>query len=161
MSARPTHDGSSASASFVIRPNRSLPVSGVVLLFALLSALPLTIGIGFAFAGIWMVLPFAGLEVLLLGVLAWLLYRHIDDCELVVIEADRVRVLRRAGTRELRHDFQRFWARVNLDRAPDPRYPSRLRIGSHGRYIDIAADINEADRRQLAQELRRALQSRA
>jgi len=155
MSSRPTSD---TSASFVIRPNRSLPAAGLVLLFAALGALPLAIGIGFALAGIWMVLAFAVVEILLLGVLAWSLYRHIDDCELIVIEADRVRLLRRAGNRESRHDFQRYWARVVLDR--DPR-SSRLRIGSHGRYVDIASEVNELDRCNLAIELRRALQPHA
>lgn len=153
----PTHPRNGAGASFVLRPNRSLPVAGLLLLFALLSALPLTIGIGFAAAGVWMVLPFAALEVLLLGALTWLLYRHIDDCELIVVEADRVRIVRRVGTRESRHDFQRYWARVVLDRGRDVRGPSRLRIGSHGRYIDIASDIHETDRRGLARELRQAL----
>lgn len=153
----PAERAGGASANFIVRPNRSLPVAGLLALFALLSALPLTIGIGFALAGVWMVLPFAGLEVALLGALTWMLYRHIDDCELIVVEADRVRVLRRAGTRESRHDFPRYWARVVLDHGPGPRGPSRLRIGSHGRYVDIAADINETDRRCLARELRHAL----
>lgn len=148
-----------AGASFVIRPNRSLPASGLVLLFAVLSAVPLTIGIGFALAGTWMVLLFAGLEMLLLAALMWSLYRHIDDCELVVIESERVRILRRAGNRERYHDFHRYWARVILER--DRRHPSRLRIGSHGRYIDIASDLNEFDRCNLALELRRALQAHA
>ena len=105
-----------------------------------------------------MVLPFALIEIFFLGLLAWWFYRHIDDCELVVIEADRVRVCKRLGARESRHDFPRYWARVRLEAARRQRYPSRLRIGSHGRYVDIAADINEHDRRHLAAQLRHALQ---
>ena len=100
--------------SFVVRPNRSLPVAGMVALFVSLSALPLTIGVAFAAMGVWMVLPFALLEVAVLAVLVRWLYRHIDDCELVVIEPERVRVTRRAGTQETRHEFQRYWARVRL-----------------------------------------------
>lgn len=145
------------SVTFVVRPNRSLPVTGMVVLFVALSALPLTIGIGFAAIGVWMVLPFAVLEVVVLGVLIRWLYRHIDDCELIVIEPERVRVTRRAGTKESRHDYHRYWARVRLDRGRTSRDPSRLRIGSHGRYIDIGASINEEDRRSLAAELRQAL----
>lgn len=41
--------------------------AGLAMAFALLAALTLAIGIGFAVAGAWLVLPFAGLEVLLLG----------------------------------------------------------------------------------------------
>jgi len=150
-----------ASASFVVRPNRSLPAAGLVSLFALLSAVPLVIAIGFALAGIWMVLPFAALEIAFLGVLTWLLYHHIDDCELIVIEAERVRVRKRSGARESQHDFPRYWARVTLERHRESRYPSRLRLGSHGRYIDLATDVNETDRRNLAFELRHALEQRS
>jgi uncharacterized membrane protein len=35
--------------------------------FALLAAVTLSIGIGFALMGAWLILPFAGLEVLALG----------------------------------------------------------------------------------------------
>lgn len=147
------------SISIVVRPNRSLPVAGMVVLFVSLSALPLTIGIAFAVAGVWMVLPFAMLEVAVLALLVRWLYRHIDDCELVVIGSERVQVTRRSGTKETRHEFQRYWARVRLERGRNKRDPTRLRIGSHGNYIDIGADINEEDRANLAAELRQALRA--
>lgn len=153
------HAASGDSVSFVVRPNRSLPVAGMVALFVGLSALPLTIGIAFAVMGVWMVLPFAILEVGVLAVLVRWLYRHIDDCELIMIGPERVQVTRRVGTNETRHDFQRYWARVRLDRGRTQRDPSRLRIGSHGRYIDIGASINEEDRATLASELRQALRA--
>lgn len=147
------------SVSIVVRPNRSLPVAGMVVLFVSLSALPLTIGIAFAVAGVWMVLPFAILEVGVLALLVRWLYRHIDDCELVVIGPERVQVTRRTGTKETRHEFQRYWARVRLERGKNRRDPTRLRIGSHGNYIDIGANINEEDRANLAAELRQALRA--
>lgn len=157
MSGRVSPTRGDANASFVIRPNRSLPVTGLFALFALVSALPLAIGVGFAMVGVWMVLPFALVEILFLGLLTWWFYRHIDDCELIVIEDERVRVRKRLGAREWRQDFPRYWARVRLEAARSPRYPSRLCIGSHGRYVDIAADINEHDRLNVAAQLRRAL----
>jgi uncharacterized membrane protein len=157
MNAREARDAAGASVSFVIRPNRSLPVSGVVALFVALSASALTIGVGFALKGAWLILPFAGIEVLIVGMLCYWLYRHIDDCELVVIEADRVRVMQRSGTRESRRDFPRYWARIRLDRSQDGRRPSRLRIGSHGQFVELAENINESDRLILAEELRNAL----
>lgn len=147
------------SVSIVVRPNRSLPVAGMVVLFVSLSALPLTIGVAFAVAGVWMVLPFAILEVGVLALLVRWLYRHIDDCELVVIGSQRVQVTRRSGTKETRHEFQRYWARVRLERGRNKRDPTRLRIGSHGNYIDIGAEINEEDRANLAAELRQALRA--
>lgn len=149
--------GSGGSASFAIRPNRSLPVAGLVVLFAGLSALPVTIGIGFAVAGVWMVLAFAGLEVAILGAMIYWLYRHVDDGELIVIDTDRVRVTQRVGTREHHYEFQRHWLRVDLKPGRTPREPSRLRLGSHGRSLEIGNGITDDDRQRLAAALRQAL----
>lgn len=41
--------------------------AGLATAFAVLAALTLAIGAGFAFIGAWLVLPFAGLEVLILA----------------------------------------------------------------------------------------------
>ena len=42
--------------------------AGLAVAFAALAVITLAIGVGFAMIGAWMVLPFAGLEVLMLGV---------------------------------------------------------------------------------------------
>jgi len=42
--------------------------AGLAVAFAALAAIPLAIGAGFAMIGAWLVLPFAGLEVLALAV---------------------------------------------------------------------------------------------
>ena len=55
--------------------------AGLAKVFAALSFLVLAIGAGFAAAGAWLVLPFAGLEVLLLGTAFALYARHAADYE--------------------------------------------------------------------------------
>ena len=47
--------------------------AGLAVAFAALAAITLAIGVGFAVIGAWLVLPFAGLEVLAL-VVAYLVY---------------------------------------------------------------------------------------
>lgn len=143
-------------ASLVIRPNRSLQAAGILALFAALSALALTVGVGFTLAGAWMVLPFAGLEILLVGALCYWFYRHLDDCELVVIEPQRVRVLRRRGTEITHHEFPRPWVRLVLDEAGGHEAP-RLAIGAHGRLVPLADELGPEARASVARELRRLL----
>jgi len=150
------------SASIVIRPNRSLPVAGVLALFVGLSAIALTIGIVFTLAGAWMVLVFAGVEIGIVALLCSWLYRHIDDCELVVIEPTHVRVIRRRGNKVQQSDFSRHWTRAHLEGgAGDGSGEKRLRIGSHGRFVSLADDVNEADRLLVARELKTLLRSSA
>ena len=149
------------SASLVIRPNRSLPVAGMVALFVGLSALALVIGVGFALAGAWVVLAFAVLEIVIVAMLCRWLYRHTDDCELVVIEPERVRVIKRRGNDVSQHEFERYWTQARVDRASVGASEQRLQIGSHGRFVSLADDVNEADRLLVARELRSLLRSSA
>jgi uncharacterized membrane protein len=58
-----------ASASrLILKRNCSMSPVGLALAFAALAAVTLAIGAGFAFVGAWLVLPFAGLEALMLAV---------------------------------------------------------------------------------------------
>lgn len=145
------------SSSLVIRPNRSLSVAGVFALFVALSALALTIGVTFTLAGAWLVLPFAALEIVVVAVLCRWLYRHLDDCELVIIDSDRVKVIKRRGTRSLQYDFSRYWVRVWFEEERGTPAPGRLLIGSHGKCVSLAEDITEVDRATVAQELKQLL----
>jgi uncharacterized membrane protein len=143
--------------SVVLRPNRSLPVAGLLALFAGLTTLVMSVGVVLAFVGAWLVLVFAVLEVIGIGVLCLWCYRRLDDCEWVVIGPRRVAVVRRDAGRESRFEFSRPWVRLILDRGRDPYSPSRLSIGSHGRLVQLAESCSEVDRLFLAHELRNAL----
>ena len=55
----------------------SISPAGLLGVFAALSIVTLAIGIGFAIVGAWLILPFAGLEVLILGVAFVVHARHV------------------------------------------------------------------------------------
>ncbi len=107
--------------------------------------------------GFWPVLPFAGLEMAVLG---WALHanmqrRHriqsivVTDCEVIVEES---------GPKSRSHMvFPRHWAQVKLRTAKSPLHPSRLRIESHGRGCEIGSFLNEQERQGLARQLRRLI----
>jgi uncharacterized membrane protein len=63
--------------------------AGLATAFAVLAVLTLAIGVGFAVVGAWLVLPFAGLEVLMLAV-AFFLYARRAGAE--VEEEKQLRV---------------------------------------------------------------------
>ena len=49
--------------------------------------------------------------------------------------------------------FPANWAQVVLQRDPTGWYPSRLLLGCHGRRLEIAAKVVEAEREELAEAL--------
>ena len=62
----PFRDGN-AGFSLTLKRNCSISPAGLAGVFAALACVVVAIGAGFAFVGAWLVLPFAGLEVLALG----------------------------------------------------------------------------------------------
>ena len=78
--------------SLILKRNCSMSPKALAGVFAALAVVVLAIGVGFAVAGAWLVLPFAGLEVLLLGA-AFVLYgRHAADYERIELESGRLGV---------------------------------------------------------------------
>jgi len=68
--------GSSHGFSVLRKRNCSISPQGMIAVFALLAFVTLGIGIGFAIAGAWLILPFAGLEVAALTLAFWVTARR-------------------------------------------------------------------------------------
>lgn len=107
--------------------------------------------------GYWPILPFAGLEMLLLG---WALVRSMErrhHCETITVSEDDVRIEQRDRAHYVEVVFPRHWARVTLRRPDSPLHPSRLTIESHGRRCEVGSFLTEQERRGLAQRLTRLI----
>lgn len=142
----------------MIRPNRSLTrgTLGVVLGAYLLTEVG--IGVAFFLKGAWLVLPFAGLEILAIGIVLYFLSRHNRDYELVVVDDRHLKITRQMGRQRSYHEFQRYWTKVQLRSGSAEWYPSRLLVGSHGEFVEIAASMDEDNRRALARDLKQIIQ---
>lgn len=147
--------------TFVVQPNRSMPWRQLFAAWLGISAVVLAVGVASLFAGLPLVLPFSGLEIMLLGAAFWLSARRADWRQVIRIDADRVVVESGRGRPEARVEFQRQWLRVDLERSPDGWYPDRLYLRSHGRRIELGSFLNEQERRGFAVELRKALRPQA
>ena len=142
---------------FVIRPNRSLTRQQLRRAFVGIAVVCLAIASGFAVFGMWPILPFAGAEVIVVGIGFYLSARGGLEVEVVSVGGDKVAVETSRGQIRQRWELQRAWAQIRL-LAPKIRwYPSRLVIRSHGKAVELGRFLNEQERRQLAAKLQRAI----
>ena len=117
-------------------------------MFLALAALVLVIGAGFAAAGAWLVLPFAGLEVLLLAA-AYVAYaRHAADYERIELQSGRVTVEFVEGERTARYELD--GARVSME-------DGRLVLRGAREELEIGRHLGAEARAELAAELKRKL----
>lgn len=134
------------------------------MLFLTAIAVPLLLmSLVLAAQGFWLVLPFAGLELVILFACFYLVSHEGQRCEVVSISASRVMVEkgrnrvggRRGGPQE-RAEFPRAWVRVDLS-GGDTWYPSRLWLGASGRRIEIGDFLVDDEKATLAADLKRWL----
>jgi uncharacterized membrane protein len=138
-----------------ICPNCSLSVRQAVMFFGSLCFISFAVAGMLAIQGFWPVLPFAGLEMIVLGwALKTSLGRRFHRQTITVSDAD-VSVESRDRAYCSQVVFPRHWAQVKLRRPASRLHPSRLTIESHGRQCELGSFLTEAERRGLALRLQR------
>jgi uncharacterized membrane protein len=138
-----------------IRPNCALSARGALGFFLSVCIAPAFIALLLALRGFWPVLPFAGLELVVLG---WALRASLERAQhqqcITLTEAEVCVDSSHRGAHE-RIVFPRHWARVKLRRPATRLHPSRLVIESHGRQCELGSFLTEEERCGLALRLQR------
>jgi uncharacterized membrane protein len=134
--------------SRTLKRNCSMSPAGLAKVFAALSFLVLAIGAGFAAAGAWLVLPFAGLEVLLLGTAFALYARHAADYERLELDAGRLRIEVADGARIARYELNK--ARVSMEQG-------RVVLRDATEELEVGRHLGAEARAELAAELKKKL----
>ena len=142
---------------FVVTPNCSMTWRDNKIFVASLATISFGIAGAFAMQGLWMILPFAGIEIIFLTVILYLCCLRATQCEVISIDADNIQIeVGRQKAREI-HSFQRAWTSVELYSSQTSNEQSRLIIRSKGKELEIGACLSELDRKSLASSIKQAL----
>lgn len=136
--------------SVTVKRNCSLSPRALLVLLAATAAVSFAIGIGFALVGAWMVLPFAGLEVLAIAAAFYVNARHAGDFERISLRGGMLKVQVREGAALREHEFNPAWARLLVR---DSAAGARAYIRSHGRELEIARHLTPPARDALVRAL--------
>ena len=140
----------------VLQPNRAASWRANLIFLLIIGGLSALIAGVFALLGAWLIMPFAGLEILSLASLLWYVNTihsrrevvHFSDAEVVVEKGRNAPVLK--------WKCQRPWCRFNLYNS-HPWYPQRLKLRCHHREIEIGGFLPESERSELRAYLRQIM----
>ena len=144
------HDG----VEFLSRRNCSIGPGGLVAVFASLVALSFGFGAAFAAHGPWLILPFAGLEMLVVGCAFFACGRRVGDYERISVGAHAVTVEQVNGKRRTVREFNPHWARLVVDHCPGG---VRVVLSQSGKQVEIGGHLGLERRLALATEFGAAL----
>jgi uncharacterized membrane protein len=145
----PFRDGN-AGFSLILKRNCSISPAGLAGVFVALAAVVLAIGAAFAAAGAWLVLPFAGLEVLALGA-AYLAYaRRAADYERIELAAGRLTVEVADAQKTSRYEMEARRARVCVEE-------DGVVLRGAGKELRLGRHLDAQRRAEFAGELQKRL----
>ncbi len=140
----------------IAEPDRSLNHRQTLLFFASVSFVVVAVAIGFTFLGAWLVLPFAGLELLALGAALYFSRANARMRETICVDPVRVHIYRQRanqpsacfGGGEGAGSFPTAWLRVRRS-ARRGWYPKRLFVGASGKWVELGNFLTEEQRDRL------------
>jgi uncharacterized membrane protein len=132
-------------------PNRSLGPAGRRWALAAIAATTLGVAAFAASIGAWPVMPFAGLEVVLLAVAFHVVQLHDADYERLEVGEHEVVIEGRRARERFRYVANRAWARLVVGIAGGR---CTLQLAYAGRSVPLGRMMTDAERRRLARDLR-------
>lgn len=141
----------------ILCPNMSASWRTTRRLLWLVSMIALAIASMFAVTGLWLILPFAGLEIItLVSLMYWV---AIQCCRKQVITLANNRILVEKGyhTPNMSWESELFWTRLVVQQAPYRGHPSRLFLCSKQETLEIGEFLDENEKKNLVAEIRQVV----
>tara|TARA_X000000368_G_scaffold95670_1_gene73395 strand:- start:1444 stop:1926 length:483 start_codon:yes stop_codon:yes gene_type:complete len=142
----------------LLRPNQSTDWKTSFIFISIIAFTCLAIGIGFAFAGATMILPFAGLEVIFVGVCVYLVMKQTYKQEVITLTQETLKIEKGEGKIDQVWEYFRMWSFVSVERPQHPWYPAHIVVTSKGERVPIGDFLNEDEKEELVSNLERIIQ---
>ena len=137
--------------SLTLSPNKSSTVQQNLIFFGFLSVLCLTFAIGFFVLGATMILPFAGLEIMLLFIILRVNRNWLNQSEKIYL--DKLYVKLEKGKNDI--TFDRFLSKFSI---VDHKTKKRRFITGNNQKVEIGSFLNEEEIEELIVLLKKKVQ---
>ena len=138
---------------FEIKPNRSLYGTQRVIFFTLLFSTCLIIGLAFFMLGATLILPFAGLEVIFVGICTYLVLNKTSQQEVITLSKDKLIIEKGAYRLKKVWEYFRLWSYITVERPQHPWYPAHIVVTSKGERVPLGDFLTEQEKEELVSSL--------
>lgn len=145
---------STGSATIVLRPNNSASWQFNMMVVGSLALIGFCISTYFALQGLWLIFPFAGLEVGFLFACLYLRMRANINTEVITFDKDTVVVERGCYHAEQSWRYHRVWAKIFVRKPLARGRAKQVFIRSHGKELELGSFLNKQDKEILIKDLR-------
>jgi len=139
---------------FVLSPNCSISWGDLVIFYCLTCMIALAVGLFFTLQGMWLVLPFSGLEMLALGIGLFVTSRKVNRREVITLDPENTRIEKGVQRVDQCWEFKTSWVRI-IDECRGRRADNRtLAIGMSGESVEVGSFLANSEKDALAFQLK-------
>lgn len=129
----------------LLKPNRSLSWRGNVLIWIGLVVISLTIALGWSLMGAWVVLPFAGIELIAVGTGIYLTSRDCHRQELVTLQGDDIILEKGHAEKEISWTLPRPYTRLQYHEPKHAFAVAKLSFRHRDNSVPVGDFLNQED----------------
>jgi len=143
---------------WTVKRNCSASPAQLAAVFASMVGLSFVFGIAFATQGLWLILPFAGLELVAVAI-AFVVYgRRAADYERISLSEQDLAIERVDGARLTNWHFAPAWTRIEVEESGAGwMHRVRVYVCSRGERVEVGRHLAMPRRKALADEMHTAL----
>jgi len=147
-------DSAGQTGQIILQPNHSWTWRANLYFLATLFVLSIAIATGFLVLGYWLILPFAGLEMIALTAAIYYCVRKTHRQEVLHFSQDWVVIESGVNKIEKEHRFQRFFTRVLIESPKGARRSQRIALAERDHNVEVGEFLTDDDKKTLIKELR-------
>jgi len=147
-------DEDAGLATIVLRPNNSASWRFNMIIVSSLALIAFCISTFFALQGLWLIFPFAGLEIVFLFFCLYLRLRANIKVEVITFDETSVTVEQGRYHVEQSWKYHRIWSKVFVKKPESYGRPKQIYIRSHGKELELGSFLNKHDKDILIKDLK-------
>ena len=137
----------------LIKPNQSISWKSGLVFVLFIAFTCLSIGLGFAYVGATLILPFAGLEVIFVGICTYLVLNKTSQQEVITLSKDKLIIEKGAYRLKKVWEYFRLWSYITVERPQHPWYPAHIVVTSKGERVPLGDFLTEQEKEELVSSL--------
>ena len=137
----------------LIKPNQSISWKSGLVFVLVIAFTCLSIGLGFAYVGATLILPFAGLEVIFVGICTYLVLNKTSQQEVITLSKDKLIIEKGAYRLKKVWEYFRLWSYITVERPQHPWYPAHIVVTSKGERVPLGDFLTEQEKEELVSSL--------
>lgn len=152
-------DNNESHIRLIVTANRSMSWKANLYLAASLGVICMGVAIAMASFGLWMVIPFAGLEIIAIVACLYLTLKRLSRQEVITVGAEAIKLEWGYSRPDVTVNLPRRWSQLSYHCKESEFEMGELSLSANGQRYALGTCLNKKEKKALYGELQSALAS--